>query len=202
MRFSASICLGLLALTFAGATRGQSIDATSPIDTTLTRILDVTADGKPDTIFLHLKARNLASPFTWTLWIDSLGKLIYSWREDDTNIEILFHDVQYVSHCASYLDCKRVWYFHDILSELVISNYSLEGVLDRSQSNTLYALGGAYLRSCGVDAHKTEAILSGIERRLRDGTAVVLSVPTAPEGREPPMVYAPEVGLFVPIYQD
>lgn len=202
MRIQIVLCL--FALGLARGADAQSIDTTSAIDTTLTRILDVTADGKADTIFLHLKARNLGSPFSWALWINSDGRLIYSWREDDTRIDTLFHDEGYVANCRGYLDCKRNFYFHDILSDFVVSPsmYNLEGILDRSRSNTLYALGKTYLQWCGIGDREAETILSGMEQRLRNGTAVVLAVPATPQTPEPPMVFAPEIGRFVPIYQE
>lgn len=172
------------------------------IDTVLVRSLDVTGDGKADIISLHIMARNLASPFSWTLSINSQGNRIYTLSGDDSRIDTLFHDEGYVPGCRGYLECKKKYYFHDILDGLE-APYDSNGILDRSQSNTLYSVGKEYLEACcAIKGSDADAILSRMEGRLRNGNAVVIAVPTSPMTYEHPMMFVPEVNRFIPIYID
>jgi hypothetical protein len=172
------------------------------IDTILVRSMDVTRDGAPDSVSLHLIAKGIDSPFSWVLTICSGGNVLYRQTGNDSAIDILFHDAGYVPGCGDYSECKIKYYFHDLLSRLEVP-YSLEGVLDRRQSNTLYPIGQAYLDTCcGVRGAAADTILSSMERRLRSGASVVISIPTSPQTRERPMVFVPEVNRFVPIYEE
>jgi hypothetical protein len=176
--------------------------AREAIDTVLVRSLDVTGDGKADTISLHLTAKSLSSPFSWTLSISSQGHQIYALSGNDTRIDTLFHDKGYVDDCRGYLDCKKKYYFHDILDGLEVP-YNLNGILDRSHSNTLYSVGSEYLGACcAIKGSDADTILSRMEARLRSGKAVVLTVPTSPMTSEHPMMFAPEVNRFIPIYME
>ena len=172
------------------------------IDTVLVRSLDVTGDGKADTISLHLTAESLVSPFSWTLSINSQGSQIYTLSGNDSRIDTNFHDEGYVDDCRGYLECKEKYYFHDILDGLEVP-YNPDRILDRSHSNTLYSVGGEYLEvCCAIKGSDADTILSRMEARLRNGSAVVIVVPTSPMTYEHPMMFVPEVNRFVPIYME
>jgi hypothetical protein len=200
LRVYAATALALICVAGMGSLgRTTSMDA---IDTVLVRCMDLTGDGEPDTVSLHLVAEGLTSPFSWELSIRSRGDVLCSYSGDDSNIDVHFHDEGYVPGCNDYVACKRKYYFHDILGGLEVP-CRLEGILDRTHGNTLYPIGGAYLDSCcSLRGAAAEAILSAMEKRLRNGRAAVISIPTSPMTREPPMMYAPEVNRFVPIYRE
>jgi hypothetical protein len=198
----ACIAIAVALICVAGMEPLAQTPATGAIDTFLVRSMDLTGDGKPDTVSLHLMAQGLTSPFSWELSIRSRGSELCSYSGDDSVIDKNFHDEGYVPGCNDYVACKKKYYFHEILDRLE-ARYNLEGVLDRTQSNALYPIGGAYLDSCcSIRGPAAEAILSAMEKRLRNGQAVVISVPTSPMTGQPPMMYAPEVDRFVPIYQE
>jgi hypothetical protein len=200
----ARICIVIALVTVCIAGMELPAQTTSPgaIDTVLVRSVDLTGDGKPDTVSLHLRAKGLTSPFSWELSIRSRGSVLCRYSGDDSAIDKNFHDEGYVAGCNDYTGCKKKYYFHDILDGLEV-RYNLEKILDRTQSNTLYAIGGAYLYSCcSIKGATADAILSAMEERLRRGQAVVISIPTSPMTSEPPMMFAPEVNRFVPIYEE
>jgi hypothetical protein len=144
-------------------------------------------------------------PYAWTLTIRSAGQTVLTYHRDDTAIDTLFNDDDYVPGCNGYRACKEKHYLHDILASLVVppSGYSLEGILEASADNTLYHVGRRYLRTCcGIRGAKATRVLTHIERRLRRGTAIVISILSSPVTVESPMVYAPEARRFVPIYED
>ncbi len=184
----------------------QSTSDTSPIDQELVKEVDVTGDGKADKIILHLTARNIKAPFTWTLTIISKGKQIYSYNSDDAWLDKFFNDEGYVLGCKDYVGCKKKYYYHDILDVLVLTGskwYDVNGILDRSQPNTLYPLGRKQLQECcNVTGQKADMILNGIESKIRTGKAIILNVLQSPVHTNPPLIFVPEVGRFIRFYEE
>ena len=66
----------------------QVTDDLKPIDKEIVKKVDVTGDGRPEKILLHLKAKNIKAPFAWTLSVMSEGQLIYSYNSDDTWLDV------------------------------------------------------------------------------------------------------------------
>ncbi len=179
----------------------QSASDVSPIDQELVKEADVTGDGKPAKIMLHLEGKNIKSPFVWTLTIFSDGKQIYSYKSDDSWLDKFFSDEGYVLGCKDYLSCKRKYYFHDILDNLVLTGnkwYDIDGILNKAQPNTLYPVGRKQLRECcNVKGQQADAILRQIENKFRNGTAIAINVLRSPVQANPPLIFVPEVGRFI-----
>jgi len=202
MRRIIFICL-ICSLSFVSY--AHTIDKSKPIDLDIVRKIDVTGDGEVDTINLHLKAKDFQSPFLWKLTISSSGKQIFKSESNDTWMNSFFSDRGYVLGCTNYDTCKEKYYFHDIIDSLIHdkSSYDLEGILNRTASNTLYPVGRSHLKKCcSIQGPQADKILAGIESRLRSGKAIVISVLKSPVKSGAPMVYAPEIHGFVPIYED
>jgi hypothetical protein len=183
----------------------SEFDPKAAVNKDIVRKIDVTGDGELDTISLNIRGKNFFAPFNWTLTIISKGKQIYRSKHDDASIDKFFNDKGYVNGCVGYLTCKAKWYFHDILDSIIVpqKGYDLEGILDRSQKNTLYAVGSKYLEShYNIRGSKANNILVNIERRLRTGKAVVVAFPKTPANFSSIMVFVPEIDCFMPIYED
>jgi hypothetical protein len=182
------------------------IQKTNAIDEKIEKNIDVTGDGKPDKITLNLKAKNIESPFIWSITIISDGKIIYSHDSDDTRYDEDFKGAGFVSGCNDYLSCKHKYYYHDILDNLVLTGnkwYDADGILDKKNSSTLYPLGRKQLKECcNITGQQADTILGKIEKKLREGKAVLLNVPISTVNSAPPMVFVPEVGRFLIIYED
>jgi hypothetical protein len=193
--------LALTAGAWAGAFAGAAATTpSSPVDREFIRKIDVTGDGKSDTITLRVKGKDLSSPFTWTLSILSLEKTILSHTSNDRDINNLFADEGYVEGCKGYVECKSKWYFTDILANIVIpkSGYALEGIMP-----SIDAVAGEYLANqLSMRGDKAKAAIAGIKSRLQKGQAIVISIPTSPVTSGPIMVYSPEVSRFIEIGQD
>jgi hypothetical protein len=184
----------------------QSASDVSPVDQELVKEVDVTGDGKPEKIILHLTAKNMKAPFVWTLTIISEGKQIYAYKSDDTHLDKFFNDEGYVLDCKDYMSCKKKYYYHDILDVLVLSGnkwYDVNGILDKSQTNTLYPVGRKQLRECcNVTGQQADAILSKIENKLRTGKAIVINILQSPVHANPPLTFVSEVGRFIRFYEE
>lgn len=180
--------------------------AVSPIDQQLIKEIDVTGDGKPEKIVLHLTAKNMVAPFKWTLTIISEGKQIYSYSSDDTWLDKFFNHEGYVSGCNDYISCKKKYYYHDIFNVLVLTGsewYNIDGILDKSQPNTLYPLGRKQLiECCNVTGQQADGYLSIIEGKLRTGKAIVINILKSPVHANSPLIFIPEVNRFIKFYED
>ena len=108
----------------------------------LVKSVDLTGEGNPENITLTLKAKDFKAAMQWTLTLSSGKKVLMRRTEHDMYAEPFF-DPQCVTHCTDYIECRKKWYYHGILDSLVVpsSGYDTEGILDKSQGNTLYPLG-------------------------------------------------------------
>ena len=180
-------------------------DAGQSIDRTLSRTADVTGDGQPDTISLHLRAESMAKPFKWTLTITSGEMTLLTYDSDDAWLDRNFNDQGFVDNCKDYLSCKEQYYFRDILDTVLSgeSSYDVEGILNRSAPNTLFPIGRAFLKECcNITASRADQILGLVETRIRGGKTVLICIPLSPVQLRDPMVYVQEVKQFVPVYRD
>ena len=166
-----------------------------PINTQLTRSVDVTGDQLPDKITLFLKAGSYRAPFQWLLTIESAGRTVFEYDSDDSEVDELFDDRTALPGCPDYATCKEQYYFRGILDDLVEQNFEPEDIPD-----TLYQAGRGYLsQCCSLFGAPAEKILKDLETRLRERRAVVIAVPVSPLETGPRLVYAAEPGQFIPI---
>ncbi|MEN6560534.1 MAG: hypothetical protein ABFD52_07155 [Acidobacteriota bacterium] len=90
--------------------------ASERIDRTIVRKVDLTRDGRPEEIVLHVVGKDIKSPFSWTLEVLSRRKRIfYMTVKGDAASDGLFSQPWYQSDCNNYESCKREWYFSGIL---------------------------------------------------------------------------------------
>jgi hypothetical protein len=203
MRLNVFIAMIVLSVIISSCS-SKPITKSQGIDKEITRNIDLTGDGIEDLITLHIKGENVESPFYWTLLVQSQGKEIFKYEGDGTWFNSFFGDEDYVSGCSGYVACKEKFFYQDILDRFVapLSDFELEAMVDPSASNSLFDLGATYLmQCCGIKGEDAQSILSGMAERLRNGKAVVIQNFTSVETLDPyAATFAPEVGLFVPIY--
>jgi hypothetical protein len=159
----------LLLTPFVLAVLGGMVSG-APVERIVRQCRDVTGDGRLDEIVLRVTGKSVDQPYAWTLTIRSAGRTILTYHHDDTAIDTLFHEDDYVTGCHDYCACKEQYYFHDILASLVVppSGYSLGGMLNPSADNTLSHVGRRYLGTCcGIRGATAMHILAHMERRLR-----------------------------------
>lgn len=104
------------------------------------------------------------------------------------------------------MSCKKKYYYHDILDGLVLTGsqcYDVNGILDKSQSNTLYPICRRQLRDCyNVTDKQADVVLQRIESNLRAGKAIAINVLKSPVQANPPLIFVPEVANFIRFYED
>ena len=206
---SKQFCLFALFFCFISSSNilmAESIEDEKAINTDLVKVADVTGNGTPDKITVHLSAKNMKSPFLWTITIISEGKQVYSHSSNDTQLDRFFNDDGYVDGCKDYISCKSKYYYHDILDGLILTGnkwYDVNSILDPSKTNTLYSLGRKELRKCcKVTGRQADSILRKIEHKFRVGKAIAINVPQSPVQSNPPLIYVPEVRRFIRFYEE
>jgi hypothetical protein len=103
------------------------------------------------------------------------------------------------------MDCKKKWYYKEILVILVVlrTGYDLEGILDKRYDSTLFPLGRAYLaKCCRIGQKKADFILSKIEKRIRNNSTIMITIPDTPATGGALMTFCPEVNRFMPVSED
>ena len=161
----------------------------------------MTGDGEDDTVTLHFQAASAATPYTWTLVIESDGRTIYHIERDDADLDMLFGDADSMEGCENYAACKHRYYYEQILGGLIPADLDLETILDKSSPQGLYGVGRAFLRQCCARAGVEKAV-TNIAVGLRNGSAAVVTVPDSPVAAGPLMVYSEDAGVFVPVYKE
>ena len=61
------------------------IDVLAAVDSTITRIIDVTDNGEPDSVIINIKGDNFLSPFKWTVCFTQLGQTLIQSFSDFVN---------------------------------------------------------------------------------------------------------------------
>jgi hypothetical protein len=198
---AAVVTLTVLAV---GNVRAQG-GAPPRVDQTLTREADLTGDGKPERIALRLEGDSWQAPFRWSLSIASVGKIVFSRQSDDSPIDSLFSEKGFVDDkCDSYIACKRQYYLHDLLDNLIVKadwpadHHALVDDSSGSVRETLFEqLTGEYRITPGQVA----AIVTAVKAKLRTKRAVLIYVPVSPVYSERPRVWIQAVGAFVTLYR-
>ncbi len=198
MRITATILCITLRLLWAAQTSAQSID------TTFSRSLDVTGDGRPDLVTLHVQAQDIHHPFHWTLTISSGAHTLYRYDEDGIATEFRFTER---SQCnQSYVQCKWNYFARD-LAGLRVSRKPSFGTSEfrfkRSYSGSVYQVAFSFLVTyCNMDTLGARSATEAIAHTMKSNAAIYVSHNTGDTESSLPMVYCPEANCLVPVYSD
>jgi hypothetical protein len=190
--------LGITALALTACHNTPPIEP--PVNTQVTQNLDVTGDGKPETITLFIKAANVHAPVQWLLTIESNGNTIFDRDGDDTDIDPQFNDREAMPGCPDYLQCKQKYYFEYMMGSLVDHNWDPDDLLDMQRGGKLSSrVYQSLQRCCSINGPKADAIVADFERRIKERKAIILNPPVSPTESGPLMMYSAEAGQFVEI---
>src|SRR5688572_3447098 len=85
------------------------INPSQRVDTTLVHVTDVTADGSPDTVRVHLTAPRFDAPFTREFSIVSRGRVLFTRSTVEQWLDSTLKDTSFGLPCSGYLQCKCEW---------------------------------------------------------------------------------------------
>ena len=178
-----------------------NIDVMAKVDTTFVQIVDVTFDGKPDSVILTIEGESLMHPFVWSLKVRSAGKTIFQHIKDDTRIDKFFDNPgSVIEKHKTYLDSKRYYYFEFMPSNLIDERRFPAAVNRRARNGVYYIAKENLTNNHQVSDQEADVIVETMAERLRSGT-FILSVPISAVQSQFPRIYVPEVGAFVVFYQ-
>jgi hypothetical protein len=119
------ISMGMAAL--VAHTNAIQNHASGKIDKTIIREVDLTRDGKPEKIILHVTGDNMRSPFSWTVEIISNGRRIFRQEKHETaEFDSLFDpnsdflEAEGACKCYSFESCKKRWYYDELPRRFII----------------------------------------------------------------------------------
>jgi hypothetical protein len=197
----------LLVLVLLGALTAQvsvAQEATT-IDKVLIKRGRVASDGGEQVLKLHISAKSIDEPFTWTFTItNSRGDTIYDVARNDTWLDAFFKDPAYVGNCGGYVDCKRRYYFHDLpesIFRVLVPSKEPWGQ-DAFDQKILGDVASRFLRAKGFPPDKVDRALAEMVQILAKPGFHVLDVPQSAVQSDPPMIWVPSVERFVPFHED
>jgi hypothetical protein len=173
------------------------------IDRVFTRSVDITGDGKLDEVKLYVKGKNILSPFNWNLQIISNQKIIFENKSDDKDYDVNFHDLKLFDDCNNYVECKKKYYFKDIVS-LSVQKADLKKdnmAFDRKYEGSIYVFTRDILANqYHVDKNKISGIIDKMVDKLLSGKAWLVYRVNSPFYSDGPYMYVEEVKDFVYIF--
>jgi hypothetical protein len=101
-------------LAFVGLGYSNPSAAELGIDRNFVANVYYTGGVQPDSVVFNLKARNIYSPVTWTLKVVSLGKEIFSYTQNDDEIDSRFQLDGYIDGAEGYVKSKENYYYNDL----------------------------------------------------------------------------------------
>ncbi len=201
-------CLQILVFTFffcGSLNAQQTINLNEKIDEVLTKNVDITGDGVSDKIILYITGKSFKQPFSWTLEIYSKNKKIFTHKSDDTWLDAFFNDEGYVNdECRGYMECKRQYYYHDILDRLVIiTDLSANPhSLKESNSGSIHYVARKHLKEKTNLADDEETkIIQAMIKKIKTGKTPLLYVPISAVQSDYPMMFVEDVGQFIRVYE-
>jgi hypothetical protein len=166
------------------------------IDKTIIREVDLTRDGKPEKIVLHITGKDFKSPFKWTIEIYSQGRRIFYKKGDDSTIDANFNNPDYVGDCANYEACKEKWYFKDMMDAFLIPlSPEFSDVLESMGGSSFNEIKDRILQTRNADLHKAKEVIEALKEQIKSGKAIAIALEVNPG-------YAGSLGLWVPIVND
>lgn len=173
----------------------------SSIDSRLVEVVDVTGDGEGDEISVRLRAKDILSPFSWELSINSRDHILLKHESDDTWMNSFFGEPGYMGGCAGYIECKQKYYFNDLIKNIVVpySMVNIDGIVD---AKSIYPIASKYLQENSISAVQIERIIPDLQARIKAERAVFLTVPISPLMTRGLLVYSPIINKLVLVYED
>jgi hypothetical protein len=194
-----------LAVQPSGETGAQAaFSSSSPVDSVMVVLADLTGDEAPDTVRIHVQGESLLHPFRWSVEVRHGGGVLFRHEADDSSFDELFGDLGFAGNSGSREEDKLHYYFSR-LPEMMVQPLQWDEesspLRSRDYSGGPFEVVPRELREMGItDEARISAIVDGIVDRLRRGT-LILVVPISPVQSEYPRIFVPEIQQFVDFYR-
>ena len=198
------ISLGITAL--VAQTKAIHNQALESVDKTIIREVDLTRDGKPEKVVLHVTSKDFKSPFTWTITVLSNGrKIFYLDHADDEHFDKSFNDPEFWGKCRDYVSCKSAWYFTEVMRLFL---YTLEPIHLELMANkdsfftTFDEINALIIKTGKATPVQANRIVEELKQDIQNGKAVCISPEINPVAGGAIYLWIPIVDDFVYIYHE
>jgi len=180
--------------------------ASERVDKTIIQEIDLTRDGKPENVVLHVTGKDFKSPFTWTITIHSSGrKIFYKAHTDTEQFDSLFNDPEFWGGCHDYSSCKSTWYYTEIMR---LFFYTLKPIHLKLMANkesfftTFDEINALILKTGKATPVQANRIVEELKRDMQNGKAVCIAPEVSPVAGGAIFLWIPIVEDFVFIYHE
>lgn len=199
MRFSPVL---ILALGFSVLCAAHADD--DPVNFAKVQQKDFVRGGGTETITLKITAKSFNSPFVWSVSVTNKTGTLFFVSRDDAWLDRFFGDDGYVQACKGYVDCKKKWYFHDLVDSVLTAASSVSPSSNPTASweqNSMTSLSEAYLLKKGVAASRIKPIQIEMKKNLSSGYSRFI-IPLTPVQDDASYMYVKSLNYFVPYLND
>ena len=169
-----------------------------------TKQLEFVDSGGLEAVTLEIKAASFASPFTWSISVSNATGVLFSVTRDDAWLDGNFGEPGYVLDCHGYTDCKRKWYFSDLIKAF---EESARPAVPRKvppeswEIQTLQSLASDYLSEENVTPEAITIAIMEMRESLMSGSPRLV-VPLTPVIDDSHFMYVRSLNRFVPYWDD
>jgi len=177
-----------------------SEEDTAGLDTTIIRNVDLTGDSVADSVVLNLHITSWNEPVTWEFCILHDRDTLFREKGNDTRIDKIFGDPEFMNRCDSYLECKKRWYLERMLQQYVDT---IEPSDERREGLRIHGKLYAEMEHSEYGTSREEALANWqwLWDYYADKTMIGFAFFRDPLGAlSPLLVFHPKLGKFVPIY--
>jgi hypothetical protein len=190
----------------ATRTNACQTPALERVDKTIIREADLTRDGKPEKIVLHITGKDFKSPFTWTITIHSNGRQIfYKEHFDNEQFDSTFGNSEFWGDCHDYISCKSKWYFTDVMRLFLytLDPIHLELMQEKESPFTTFdTIRDLILKTGKATSVQANRIVEDLKRDIENGKAICINPDVHPVIGGPIYLWIPIVDDFVFLYDD
>lgn len=166
--------------------------------------LEFVDNGGLETVTLEVKADSFESPFTWVLTVTNATGVLFSVSRDDQWLDGFFSDPGYVTGCHGYAECKKKWYFSDLVK--AVESAAIPAFVRATapadwEIEALRGLATDYLAAEKVAPEQIAIAIREMRESLVKG-APMFVVPLSPVQDDSTFMYVRSLNRFVPYWDD
>lgn len=198
------VSMGMAAL--IAQTNATQLKPSERIDKTIIREVDLTRDGRPDKVILHVTGKDFYSPFTWTITVYSNNrKIFYKEQADTEQFDPGFNEPEFWGDCHDYTSCKSKWYYTDIMRLFLytLEPIHLELMADKeSYFTTFDQIKDLILKTGKATPVRADLIIEELKRDIQNGKAICIEPEINPAAGGAIYLWIPIVDDFIFIYHE
>ncbi len=177
------------------------------IDKIINREIDLTRDGKPEKVVLHVTGKDFKSPFSWTITVYSNDrKIFYKEHSDTERFDKLFNEPEFWGDCHDYTSCKSSWYYTEIMRLFFypLKPFHLELMENKEHGpfTTYDEIRDLILRTGKATSVQANRVVEDLKRDIGNGKAICINPEVSPVSSGPIYLWIPVINDFVYIYND